>query len=358
MSSVVVARDERYNPEHPPSRALHRRDPPEMQLFRNLPRNGSPLVWALVAGVLVTITLHLGAQQTAEPPPGMTQFEVVIDDASVVGVSPNREMTSWGGRIEMDGDPHVVFDWTTSEPYAALVGVRNTSEQELHLVELRPDGTSRRLAERVEAASYNHDLSLIQAWTDGGVTVLARDDGREHVRIENAYGPIWSPVRNELLFVQLGESTTNRIAIADFDTETVRHITDGKHGDYGPTFHPSGEWILFASPDRAECASMFRVGRDGGLVTPVVIRSGSCRSAPMPLTDGLWSRDGRWYLYEWRPPSGAATWALHFDDHGRLVHSGKLADGGAPRWVVDGQVAEVGDKAAGADSAMRVRVLP
>lgn len=277
------------------------------------------------------------------------QLEVEVSGVTVTASYPNGEKLVWGDEDAVGGKPRRVFDWTTSEPYAALVGVGALDGESSRIVELTSDDGTREIAEHAIRAEYNHDGTLISVVTDAeyiAVDVTTRA-GDPIVHLSNAYDSSWSPSANRLLFVEVGDGTTNRLRLFDADTRHVQNLTAGDHEDYAASFHPSGEWILFSSSSRDTCWPFFQMDVDSGAIAPLRPRKTECGGLPWPLY-GAWSSDGRWFVYEWRSSRGSEVWALGFSD-GRTLSSGsKMFEGKLPGEILDGRkfdVAESGEAA-------------
>jgi hypothetical protein len=58
---------------------------------------------------------------------------------------------------------------------------------------------------------------------------------------------------------------------------------------------------------------------------------------PTPYDRTLWTRDNRWFVYDFKNGPVEQTWGLEFDDHGNFKGAVKIGDGIDPRLSSDGQ---------------------
>ena len=131
--------------------------------------------------------------------------------------------------------------------------------------------------------------------------------------------------------------TARGIAVYDRENNVETFITTAPD-DFNPVWTPSGEFILFFGRSKEGLASHFIVPSHGGMrlqLSNIGEKAVSDATVAIPSTRPLWSKDGRFLIYE----SDGVVWVNEFNkDYSRLVRAEALAKGSDPQWGIDGKV--------------------
>ncbi len=208
------------------------------------------------------------------------------------------------------------------------------------------NGNERLVDSSVYRAKFSPDGNNI-AYATSDATLRIEDlQGKKIAEVNGGYDPNWSPSGDSVVFAKVPPGRPNvmpgvlQLAVLDPASGTMTTLTDGNFDDVRPEFDPTGKNILFVSGGRSGLASFWMVKNPGD--PPVQITNlgqevVDDQFVPTPYSPHtLWTKDGRWFIYDYKQGDKEQTWGLKFDGRGN-VQPIKLADGTEPHWKVEGQ---------------------
>lgn len=208
------------------------------------------------------------------------------------------------------------------------------------------NGHERLVDPSVYRAKFSPDGSRIAYSTSDAALRVEDLQGNRTAEIDGGYDPNWSPDGKTVVFAKVPPGRPNimpgvlQLAVVDAQSGKVNTITDGRFDDVRPEFDPTGKNILFVSGGRSGLASFWMVTNPQEppvQITNVGQENVDERFVPTPYSPyTLWSKDGHWFIYDFKQGDREQTWGLKFDGTGK-VQPIKLADGTQPHWKVDGQ---------------------
>ena len=208
------------------------------------------------------------------------------------------------------------------------------------------EGHERLVDSSVYRAKFSPDGSKL-AYTTSEATLRVEDlQGNRSIDLNGAYDPNWSPDGSSVIFAKVPPGRPNmlpgvlQLAVVDPATGKVTTLTDGNFDDVRPEYDPTGKNILFVSGGRSGLASFWVIRNPGE--APVQITNLGQESVdenfvPTPYSPHtLWSKNGQWFIYDFKQGDREQTWGLKFDGTGNAKPV-KLADGTQPQWKIEGQ---------------------
>ena len=199
----------------------------------------------------------------------------------------------------------------------------------------------------VNQAKFSPDGSKIAYATSDGNLHIEDLQGGKLAEVQGAYSPNWKPDGSAVVFSKVPEGQDvhqlgggAHLAALDLATSKVNLLTDGRFNDSLPEFNPSSDWIIFVSGARTGLASFWKVPVTGGepvQLTNVGLEEVNEKFVPVPYDKTMWSKDKRWFVYDYKDGVDEETWGLEFDEAGTIKQATKLANGINPRWQADGR---------------------
>ncbi len=206
-------------------------------------------------------------------------------------------------------------------------------------------GKERLLSDDVYRAKFSPDGTKIAYTTSDCVMHIEDLNGNKVGEIQRAYEPNWSPDGGAVVYAAVPDGRPVHIpevlglSVYDVATGQTRSLTDGQWDDVRPNFDPSGEWVYFVSGARSGLASFWRVSANGGppeQVTNLGMEQVNELFVPTPYDRTIWSKDKRWFVYDYKNGDQQEIWAMEFDAKGKAKPH-KIGEGLDPRWAVDGR---------------------
>ena len=208
------------------------------------------------------------------------------------------------------------------------------------------NGHERLVDQSVYRAKFSPDGNKIAYGTSDATLRVEDLQGNRTAEINGGYDPNWSPDGNSVVFAKVPPGRPNimpgalQLATVDPNSGKVQTLTDGNFDDVRPEFDPTGKNILFVSGGRSGLASFWMVKNPGDppvQITNIGQDNIDEKFVPTPYSPHtLWTKDGRWFIYDFKQGEREQTWGLKFDGNGN-VQPMKLADGTEPHWKVEGQ---------------------
>ncbi|MDB6025999.1 MAG: putative lipoprotein [Verrucomicrobiales bacterium] len=208
------------------------------------------------------------------------------------------------------------------------------------------NGHERLVDSSVYRAKFSPDGTKIAYGTSDATLRVEDLQGNRSVDINGAYDPNWKPDGSAVVFAKVPPGRPNmmpgvlQVAVVDPATSKVTTLTDGTFDDVMPVYDPTGKNILFVSGGRSGLASFWVIRNPGE--PPVQITNLGQESVdenfvPTPYSPHtLWSKNGQWFIYDFKQGDREQTWGLKFDGSGNAKPV-KLADGTQPQWKIEGQ---------------------
>jgi hypothetical protein len=207
-------------------------------------------------------------------------------------------------------------------------------------------GMERMISPSVVQAKFSPDGTKVAFATPEYNIHIEDLHGGKLAEVQGAYSPSWKPDGSAVIFSKVpnGQDVhelggTAHLASLDLATGNMNFLTDGHHNDSLPEFHPSSDWVIFVSGSRTGLASFWKVPAKGGepaQITNVGLEEVNDRFVPVPYDKTMWSKDQRWFVYDFKSGEQEETWGLEFEADGTMKRAAKLADGINPRWQGDG----------------------
>ncbi len=203
-------------------------------------------------------------------------------------------------------------------------------------------GNERQVHPSVFRARISPDGKRIVYTTSDCLLIAETIEGEPLATVTGAHEPFWRNDSKSIVFERVPEGMgiyppeALQLARLDCEANTFEVLTYGRYDDEMPSYHPSGEWILFVSGRATGLPSFWKVPAGGGepvQLTNVRLNELSDQIVPVPHDKMLWSPDGRWFLYDVKFGSIEQTWGIEFNDVGEVVRVLKLSDGLHPQWV-------------------------
>jgi hypothetical protein len=204
-------------------------------------------------------------------------------------------------------------------------------------------GNERFINPSVLHARMSVDGSKIAYSTSEAILQVEDKAGAELAEVEGVYEPVWRK-ENEVVFLMVPEGhkvwppDALSIATLDVSTKAVTVVTDGRFDDVVLEAHPSQKWLLLTAGAETGLPSFWKVPATGGepfQITNVRMNESDEQWIPTPFQTAIWSKDGKWFLYDFKDGMIEQTWGLEFDDNGNFKRAARLADGLYPRWADD-----------------------
>lgn len=205
-------------------------------------------------------------------------------------------------------------------------------------------GHERLIHPSVRRACFSPDGSKI-AFTTTDFDLHVETVAGEHVAtLPRAYDPSWRQDGNEIAVAlasegnELNQPDEMRIGLWDYQNDKLQTLTTGEGYDHLPHHVPASDRVLFVSAGRSGWASFYMMSASGG--EPIELtREGM--NVPVPYARTMWSKDGRWFIYDAKDGDIQETWGLQIDAQGNLQQATKLADGIDPQVMEDGSVVSI-----------------
>jgi len=253
--------------------------------------------------------------------------------------------------VEINAGVHYLFDWNYSTgrssflvSLSAPVTWPQEGEKDLFLI----DGSgTRRLSDGATHAVFSPDGRYVAITTRDNELKIVDTAGKAITVVQAAAMPSWNADGTQVVFLGLAGSNselpeTRSISLIDVATGTVVPLTNHDHDDSLPTFHPSGQWVVFVSGDRTGTASLWAVPTAGGEPRQLTNRHLSgpeLPAIPPPRQLPQWSQDGHWLAFDDVDAGIGTVWVIEFDDSNLEVQrAARIGRGENPVWLDDGSV--------------------
>lgn len=238
-----------------------------------------------------------------------------------------------------DEDFNWILDWSSSS--ALVSGNADGSASALLLV--KADGTASVLSDRAGVARFSPDGQSILYTREYVLHVRRLADAAPWTAVSGVLDAEWSPDGRSIVITRIdpGVEEHHWLALFDLRSGTVKDLTGRPYSDWRPFFHPSGDWILFASTrDPAGYSSLWRIGTDGTALARVT----EDPRVPLPSSRAIWSPDGRCLAFDAVNDDGSRTiWMLTFSEDGVLDRAEPAGDGIPYSWESNGRLLTLRD---------------
>lgn len=136
----------------------------------------------------------------------------------------------------------------------------------------------------------------------------------------------------------IGQYYDSALGLTVMDVATgAEHRVTTSWMDFNPFWTPDGKKILFFSPNEYGTVSHVIMNADGSgraQLTNIGEKYSTDRTVPNPSERPIWSKDGRYFVYE----ADREIWLVEFaPGHERIVDARPLAYGKRPEWTADGR---------------------
>jgi dipeptidyl aminopeptidase/acylaminoacyl peptidase len=319
----------------------------------------STWIW-LVAGLLILLLILFVSQSSSTKTTGsVAKSDKAGDKASVDPSQVSlKKPDAHGGRLGEEWPPKlkVIFTYdsvTVNGKTRSLVAKQrdtkfvpdSDSSSGFDLWVVDENGHERLVDSSVYRAKFSPDGNKIAYATSEAMLRVEDLQGKRTADVNGGYDPNWSPDGKSVVFAKVPPGKPNimpgtlQLALVDAESGGIKTITDGRFDDVRPEFDPTGKNILFVSGGRTGLASFWMVTNPDEppvQITNLGQENVDEKFVPTPYSPyTLWSKDGHWFIYDFKQGDKEQTWGLKFDGSGK-VQPIKLADGTQPHWKVDG----------------------
>jgi hypothetical protein len=239
-----------------------------------------------------------------------------------------------------DQDFNWILDWTKGRVLAS--GKAEGSPSALLLVEA--DGSTAVLSDRAGVARFSPDGKSV-LFTRELVLYIRRLAGSAPIEaVPGVLDANWAPDGKSIVLIRIDPEAEERhwLALYDLRSGTTRDLTGRPYNDWSPRFHPSGDWILFATTrDPGGRSALWRIGTDGEGLAQLTNFPGEPQ-VPTPSSRAIWSPDGQRLAFDAVEDDGSrAIWVITFSGEGVVEHAEQIGDGVPYSWLSDKQLLAV-----------------
>ena len=257
-----------------------------------------------------------------------------------VFVTEDGALKSAGTTLLEDQDFNWILDWTRGR--ALVSGKADGSPSALLLVEA--DGTVSVLSDRAGVARFSPDGKSVLFTRELALHVRRLEEAAPMAAVPDVLDADWSPDGKSIVLARIDPEFEERhwLELYDLGSGATRRLTGRPYSDWSPRFHPSGDWILFASsrgPDGA--SALWRIGTNGKGLAQLTNLPGEPR-VPTPSSRAIWSPDGQRLAFDAVEEDGSRTiWTITFSGDGAIDHAEEIGNGIPYSWLSDRQLLAV-----------------
>jgi Tol biopolymer transport system component len=239
-----------------------------------------------------------------------------------------------------DQDFNWILDWTKGRVLAS--GKADGLPSALLLVEA--DGSTSVLSDRAGVARFSPDGKSVLFTRELVLYVRRLADSAPIEAVPGVLDASWAPDGKSIVLIRIDPEAEERhwLALYDLRSGTTRDLTGRPFNDWSPWFHPSGDWILFASTrDPYGHSALWRIGTDGEALAQLTNLSGEPQ-VPTPSSRAIWSPDGQRLAFDAVNEDGSRSiWAITFSREGTVDHAEQIGSGIPYSWLNSRQLLAV-----------------
>ena len=335
------------------------------------------LLFLGLAGVVTLVVIQRSKSKpepvvTQAPPPKPIAKTFVLGNGNLIEVEESGKIAR---TLKLDAKPESfvhLFDFVSAAGkthFLTATRVESSLDDSIPSVYnlwLKSDpGTERLVNESVFRGKLSPDGTKIAYVTSDAVLEVEDLQGNKIAEVLGAYEPTWKRDGNLIVFLKVheGRSVTPpealELATLDWKTQKVEVLTSGMFDDVMPECDPTEQSILLVAGARSGLASFWKVPAQGGepvQITNVRMNENDETWVPTPSQNAWWSKDGRWFLYDFVDGRRQEIWGLEFGDKGAFKRALKITDGASPQWLDDQRFVYLKQSADG--SAPAIEKLP
>lgn len=245
--------------------------------------------------------------------------------------------TSSSRTLIEDQDFNWILDWTKGRVLAS--GKAEGSLSALLLVEA--DGSTSVISDKVGVARFSPDGKSVLFTRELVLYVRRLTNSSPIEAVPGVLDASWAPDGKSIVLIRIDPEAEERhwLALYDLRSGTTRDLTGKPYNDWSPRFHPSGNWILFASTrDPNGHSALWRIGTDGEGLAQLTNLSGEPQ-VPTPSSRAIWSPDGERLAFDAVNEDGSRSiWAIKFSGEGAVDHAEQIGSGTPYSWLSDRQL--------------------
>ncbi len=239
-----------------------------------------------------------------------------------------------------DQDFNWILDWTKGRVLAS--GKAEGLPSALLLVEA--DGSASVLSDRAGVARFSPDGKSVLFTREFVLYVRRLTDSARIEAVPGVLDASWAPDGKSIVLVRIDPDAEERhwLALYDLRSGATRDLTGKPYSDWSPRFHPSGDWILFASTrDPNGLSALWRIGTNGKGLAQLTNLPGEPQ-VPTPSSQAIWSPDGQRLAFDAVEDDGSRSiWALTFSGDGAVDQAEQIGSGIPYSWLSDKQLLAV-----------------